>query len=163
MPVGEEHELERRDRALDRHVDDVHDQPAAVEPLERLTECLGAGSRVERERPLVPPGPGQPLGLLGLKARARRDDEHVVRQVAAVLEPDGLAVERDRVDRSLVERDPGMELPTSRADDLVEMRESEGHEQKTGLVDVPVVAVDDVDLGLVRLEPATQPGNGSVS
>ena len=31
VPVGEEAELERRDRALDRHVDHVHDEPAAVE------------------------------------------------------------------------------------------------------------------------------------
>ena len=35
VPVGEEGELERRDRALDRHVDEVHDQAAAVEALER--------------------------------------------------------------------------------------------------------------------------------
>jgi hypothetical protein len=34
VPVGEECELERRDRTLDRHVDEVHDDPPAVEPLE---------------------------------------------------------------------------------------------------------------------------------
>ena len=38
VPVGEEGELDRRDRALDRHVGDVHDQPAALEPLERAVE-----------------------------------------------------------------------------------------------------------------------------
>ena len=38
VPVGEERELERRDRALDRHVDEVHDEPAAVEALQRLTQ-----------------------------------------------------------------------------------------------------------------------------
>ena len=31
VPVGQEAELERRDRALDRHVDRVDDEPAAVE------------------------------------------------------------------------------------------------------------------------------------
>ncbi len=35
VPVGEERELQRRHRALDRHVDDVHDQPAAGNALER--------------------------------------------------------------------------------------------------------------------------------
>ena len=37
VPVREEGELERRNRALDRHVDEVHDQPAAVEPVQRAT------------------------------------------------------------------------------------------------------------------------------
>ena len=35
VPVGEEAELERGDRALDRHVDDVDDEPAAVERRQR--------------------------------------------------------------------------------------------------------------------------------
>ena len=34
VPVGEERELERCDRALDRHVDEVDDQPSSVEALE---------------------------------------------------------------------------------------------------------------------------------
>ena len=42
VPVGEERELERRDRALDRHVDEVHDEPAAVEVLERSLQRRGA-------------------------------------------------------------------------------------------------------------------------
>ena len=37
-PVGEEGELDRRDRALDRHVDDVDHEAAAVEALQRLAE-----------------------------------------------------------------------------------------------------------------------------
>ena len=44
VPVGEEGELERRDRALDRHVDQVHDQPAAVEALERRCAAPSAPS-----------------------------------------------------------------------------------------------------------------------
>ena len=45
VPVGEEGELDRRDRALDRHVGDVHDEPAAVEALERAAR---ARSRLRR-------------------------------------------------------------------------------------------------------------------
>ena len=41
MPVGEEGELERRDRALDRQVDQVHDETPAVEVLECEAEHLG--------------------------------------------------------------------------------------------------------------------------
>ena len=46
VPVGEEGELERRDRALDRHVDEVHDEPAAVEALERRRAAPSAPSGV---------------------------------------------------------------------------------------------------------------------
>ena len=46
VPVGEERELERRDRALDRHVDEVDDQPAAVEALERRRAAPSAPSGV---------------------------------------------------------------------------------------------------------------------
>ena len=38
VPISQEAELERRDGALDRHVDDVDDEPAAVEGRERGTE-----------------------------------------------------------------------------------------------------------------------------
>jgi hypothetical protein len=51
VPVGEEAELERRDRALDRHVDDVDDEPPAVEVLERLLERAAPSSVVEGEAP----------------------------------------------------------------------------------------------------------------
>ncbi len=38
VPVGQEAELDRGDRALDRHVDDVHRDPAAVEPRQRVPQ-----------------------------------------------------------------------------------------------------------------------------
>jgi hypothetical protein len=59
-----------------------------------------------------------------------------------------------------VEVDPAPELSAARPDDLVQLRHPEGHEEQTRLVDVPVVAVDDVDLGLVGVVSAAQPVRG---
>ena len=122
-------------------------------PLQRL----GALRRVEREDALVPAGAGQPLGLLGLQPDAAGDDEHVVGQNRAVVEQDLVPLDPDRVDLALVEDDPVAELPPARAHDLVELREPERDEEQPGLVDVAVVAVDDVDLGLVGVEAPAQP------
>ena len=44
VPVGEERELDRCNGTLDRHVDDVHDEPSAVERAQRiLTSQSGSG------------------------------------------------------------------------------------------------------------------------
>ena len=95
VPVGEERELERRDRALDRHVDEVDDEAAAVEALERRAQRRRAVRRVEGEDALVPARAGQALGLLGLQPRAGGDDEHVVGEDVAVVEHDLVPVEPD--------------------------------------------------------------------
>ena len=55
---------------------------------------------------------------------------------------------------------PLAELAPPWAHDLVELGEPEGHEEEAGLVDVAVVAVDDVDLGLVVVEAAPEPVGG---
>ena len=105
VPVGEEGELDRRDRALDRHVGDVHDQPAAVEALERALQRRGARQVVEGEDALVPAGAGHALGLLRLKPHAAGDDEHVVGEHGAVVEQHLVALDPDLVDLVLVEDD----------------------------------------------------------
>ena len=56
-----------------------------------------------------------------------------------------------------MEDDAVVELPAARPHDLVELRKPEWHEEEAGLVDVPVVLVDDVDLRLVGVEAAAQP------
>ena len=51
VPVGQEAELQRCDRALDRHVDQVHDQPATVEGPQSIAKsrrALERGSAVVR-------------------------------------------------------------------------------------------------------------------
>jgi hypothetical protein len=40
----------------------------------------------------------------------------------------------------------------TRPDDLVDRRETERHEQQTGLIDVAIVAVDDMDVHVVLVE-----------
>ena len=52
------------------------------------------------------------------------------------------------VDVALVERDALVQLAVPWPHDLLRLREPEGDEQETGLVDVPVVLVDDGDLHL---------------
>ena len=86
VPIGEENELEWRNRALDRHVDQIHDQPAAGEALERTVQRLGACGAVEGEDALVPAGAGHTFGLLGLQPHAAGNDEHVVGKHRSVVE-----------------------------------------------------------------------------
>ena len=38
VPVGEERELERRNRALDRHVDQIDDEASALKALKRVVK-----------------------------------------------------------------------------------------------------------------------------
>ena len=59
-----------------------------------------------------------------------------------------VVVECDVVDLRLVERDAVVQLAVPRPHDLLHLGEPEGDEQETGLVDVPVVLVDDGDLDL---------------
>ena len=84
VPVGQEAELERRHRALDRHVDHVDDEPTALEAVELRRQRGGAVEVVEREDLLHPARPGQPLGLLRDEAGAGGDDQHVVVERRAV-------------------------------------------------------------------------------
>jgi hypothetical protein len=160
VPVGEEDELERSDRTLDRHVDQVHEQAAAVELLERSLQRGGAFHVVEGEDTLVPAGTGHAFGLLRLQTYAGGDDEHVVLQSGSVVEQDFVALGRDLLDLALVEHEAASQLVPTRPHDLIHMSEAEGDEEQAGLVHVPVVTVDDVDLRLVRVEAARQPVGG---
>ena len=155
VPVGEEAELERRDRALDRHLDRVDDEPAAVEARECVAQRRGALERVEVEDVRS----FETLGLLGHQARAGGDDEHVVAEHAAVGQVDLIRGGLDAVDVGQPELDPVVQLRGARADDRLRVGQPERHEQQAGLIDVAVVAVDDDDLGVVAVG-APQPVGG---
>ena len=131
-----------------------------VEAFQCPLQGVGAFGAVEGEDALVPAGPGHALGLFGLEADAAGDDEDVVWQHGAVVEQDLVPLDPDLFDLVLVKDDPVAQLAPPRAHDLLELRQSEGDEEEPGLVDVPVVAVDDVDLGLVEVEAAAQPVRG---
>ena len=105
VPVGEKRELDRCDRALDRHVRDVDDQPAALEALKRTRERRRPGQVVEGEDTLVPARAGHAVRLLGQQPDAARHDEHVVRQHGAVSERHLVTLDRGRLDLTLVEDD----------------------------------------------------------
>ena len=55
---------------------------------------------------------------------------------------------------------PVVQLPFARPHDVLGVRQPERHEQQAGLVDVPVVLVDDGDDGLVGRVQAPQPVGG---
>ena len=157
VPVGQEAELERRDRALDRHVDHVDDEPATVERRQRGAERGRPFGRVEGEDVLHPSRTGETLGLLGHQPGAGGDDKHVVAERAAVGEVHLVGSDVDPVDGGLDEADAIAQLPFSRPHDVLAVGQPERHEQQPRLVDVAVVLVDHGDLGLVHPIPTPQP------
>src|SRR4249919_2258440 len=76
VPVGEEGKLERSNRTLDRHVDEIDDEASALEALERAVQRRCSLGRVEGECALVPARPRKTFGLFGLEAGTARDNEH---------------------------------------------------------------------------------------
>ena len=149
VPVGQEAELERGDRALDRHVDHVHDQPATIEGGERGTQGGGAFRCVKGEDLLHPPRAGETLGLFGHQSGAGGDDEDVVGEGGTAGEVHLVGLDVDMVDAGLDEPDPVVELPFPGAHDVLGVGEAERDEQQPRLVDVAVVLVDHDDLGLL--------------
>ena len=160
VPVGEEAELEWRDRALDRHVDHVHDDAAAVEVGQCPFQRGGTLEAVEGEHLVHPSGTGQTLGFVGDEHGTSRDHEHVVAEDGAVGEVHLIAVEVDVVDGRDPVGDVAVELVATRPDDVFGMGQPERHEQQRRLVDVAVVLVDHRDLELGGREQLAQAVGG---
>jgi hypothetical protein len=114
VPVGEEGELKRCDRALDRHVDEVHDQAAAIEALERTSQRAGTRCLVEGENAFVPALAGEPFSLLGLQARTCRDDEHVIDERLTIQQHDLVVVRVDPRDLCAMKLDAVSQLAAAR-------------------------------------------------
>ena len=148
-PVGEEAELERGDRALDRQVDHVHHEPSRGEPGQRGLQGHGPFVVVEGMHRVAPAGAGQPFGLLGHQARAGGDHQDVVGQRRAVLQVDLVTLGVHPVDGGAVVVDAVVQLPRAGSHEVFRSGEAEGHEQQPGLVDVVVVVVDDGDVHVV--------------
>ena len=155
--VGEEAELQRRHRALDRHVHDADDQAAAGESVQRPAQRLGALGGVEGEDVLLPARTGQPVGLLRLQPRAGGHDQHVVAQRGPVPEVYPVVLHVDVVDPGLAVADAGAELRPARAGYPPHVSPAERDEQQPGLVHVVSVAVHHDDLGGLRPAGPPQP------
>jgi hypothetical protein len=106
---------------------------------------------------LVPTGGGHAFRLFRLQPHAARDDESVVGKHRSVHEQHLVALDPDLRDLVLVEDDASVQLTPPRPHDLVDVRQPERNEEEARLVDVTVVAVDDMDLRLVQVEAAAQP------
>ena len=82
LPIREETEFDRRDWALDQHVDHPDDVVASLERLERVMKRDRTLGRVEGEYLLRQQRVGQPLRLFWREHGTRCDDEHVVGKFA---------------------------------------------------------------------------------
>jgi hypothetical protein len=92
-----------------------------------------------------------------LEACTCGDDQGIVGKQRSIGQRDAMCVDRDRLDLALVEDDAVVQLTPAGTHDLVHVGEAERNEQQTGLVDVLVVEVDDVDLDRVGIEGSSQP------
>ncbi len=132
--VGEEHELERSDRALDRHLDDVHDE-ASTGPVGQLGgQRRGAFEGVEvvnRRAVLVAV---EPFGLIASRVRPGGDHELVVVEAGAVGQRDRRGVGVDDVDFTEDHVDVGGEQGPGVLDDVVGLVGPEGDEEVAGLI-----------------------------
>ena len=108
-------------------------------------ECRGAGQVVEGEDLLHPARARESLGLLRDEAGAGGDHQHVVGQLGTVDEVHGVGLEVHPLGRHLAVVDRPVELAAAWSHDVLGVGQAEGHEQQAGLVDVPVVDVDDGD------------------
>ena len=145
--VGEEAELQRGDRALDRHVHHRNGPPAAIELGQRAPQRRRAVKRVEGEDPLHPARAGEAVGLLREQPGAGRDHQHVVWDGRPVGQQDLVPVQVDAVHSGLPEGDTRTELAVPRPDQAAGLGLPERHEQQARLVDVLVIGIDDDDLG----------------
>jgi hypothetical protein len=153
IPVGEERELERRRRTLDRHVDHRHHQPAGVKALTRVVQGGRALKRVEVEDPLTPPRARHTVSLTRQQRRAAGDHQHVVAERLPAGQVHGVLGGLDPVDLGEPELDPVPQVLAARADDSVGLLHPERDQQLTGLIDVAVIAVDHDDLHRLAITP----------
>ncbi|MPM62456.1 hypothetical protein SDC9_109328 [bioreactor metagenome] len=162
--LHQEDELQRRDRALDRHVGQLHQHLAALERLEGVVQPGGALEGVEVEDLLVPEGAvGHARGQVGTGLGAGGDQEPVVRQGPAVLEVDLVVVGADPADARLDEVHARRDEVGPRLGDPLRRRGAERDEEVAGLVVVVIVLVHHGDrpvLGELVAEVVGEHGAG---
>jgi hypothetical protein len=154
--LGQERELQRRDRALDRHVDDVHHEPSTLEAIERVGQRGGAVDGVEVEDAPPPPRVPAVRRLVGSRRRPGRDDQVVVGQAGPVREHDHLLDRVYPLDVAEHEVDAVGENRPRRLDQVLWPVGSEWDEQQPRLVEMLVGLVDDGDLPPLEAQPPTQ-------
>ncbi len=100
---------------------------------------------------------GQARRLARLEDGASRHHQGVVLENGPAGQDHPVAVDVDVVDLGLDEPDPGMQLGTARAHDLVHRRQAEGDEEQAGLVHVAVVTIDHHDVCRLTGERLAEP------
>ena len=156
-PVGQHQELQRRDRALDRVLDDVDDQPAALPGAQMLGQRHGAFDGVEVEDRLVPLVLLQAGRLFGLRLRAGGDHQEVVVEDPAIGELHAVVVGLDDLDRRHDHLDARRDEVALGLHHIVLAVHPERDEQETGLIVVRLVLIDDGHLPFVAVQQPAQP------
>ena len=152
-PVGQEEELQRCNRALDGHLDDVEHDAAALPGAQMLVEGVGAVDGVEVEDRLAPLVLGQARGLLRHDARAGGDDQEVVGQNSPfLLEQHPVVVWLDHVDFGDDQLHAARHRVTAGPHHVVLAVDPERDKQEAGLVVVDLRLIHDRDLPFVEVE-----------
>ena len=161
--VGEKGELEWGDRALDRHLGDLHDQLAALPGCQLFAECRRTFEGVKVVDALAPFAAEHALGLFRSDARTRGDDEQVVADVAPVFQGHLVVMGIDALDLRDLEIDPLRHEGPLGFDDVLLLVVTEGIEEKPGLVVVTVVPVEhrDAPLATWQITPQVMRDHGA--
>ena len=146
--VGEEHELHRCDRALDRHLDDVGDEATArpVGELLRERRRTVQGVEVVNRRSVFVAV--EAFGLVPARVGARGDHELVVGETGAIGEQHRVVGGVDTIDVAEHEVDVVVEQGCGRLHDVVGVIGAERDEEIAGLVVMLALGVDHGDLPL---------------
>jgi hypothetical protein len=154
--IREEDELQRRHRALDGQLGDVHDQPATGERVELCPQRDRTLEGVELTDLAVPLLAEHPGGLVGAGGRAAGDDELVVVQGASADEVHGGGWGVDPFDLGHDDLDVVVQVGALALADLARLVHPERDEQVPRLVVVDVVLVDDGDGPFGGREPLAE-------
>ena len=154
--VGEEGELQRRNRALDRHLGHVDDEPAAVasRAARRAARSRRRGCRSRARSAATRPRPCPGSGPAAARCRSRRPGS---RTRGSDRRRGAPRSRRRRPARSRPRPGPHRrEEAPARLDQLVRRVDAERQQQQTRLVEMGVVLVDDRDRPVARGQPPAQ-------
>jgi hypothetical protein len=154
--IREEDELQRRHRALDGQLGDVHDQAATRERVELCPQRDRTLEGVELTDLAVPLLAEHAGGLVGARGRAAGDDELVVGQGAPTDEVHGRGGGIDPFDLGHDDLDVVVQVGALALADLARLVHPERDEQVPRLVVVDVVLVDDGDGPFGGREPLAE-------
>ncbi len=146
VPVCQKKELQWCNRALDGHLGDVDDHPAARPFLEELAQCGGALERIKIKYVLLPSAVHQAFSLFRPDLGAGGDHQVIVDDLLILRrEANSVLVRFDQFDVGENQFHVLWQEKPLGLDHLIRSIHSEGDEQKAGLIVVGGIFVNDHD------------------